>query len=182
MWFGIDRRVIVYPTSNNSLLNFVCIHPDSCSEIGGNEGWGKFGNKENLLAIYEGWDEDMLEMLKMAPSQSSDPDTNSTITLKTWHLLDMYPLPSFTKENLVLLGDAAHPYLPHQGQGAGSAIEDAAALAVVLGRDVRREEIQDRLKLYEAIRKARAHRIQEFSRVSGKEIEEGGAIVDSEFF
>ncbi|KAJ8066963.1 hypothetical protein OCU04_004342 [Sclerotinia nivalis] len=177
MWFGTDRRVIVYPTSSNSLLNFVCIHPDVLSESENNgEGWGKGGNKENLLKIYEGWDEDLLEMLKMAPLTTSS-DTNTTGTLKVWRLLDMHPLPTFTKENLVLLGDAAHPYLPHQGQGAGSAIEDAAALAVVLPGDVREEEIQERLKLYENIRMGRAHRIQEFSRVLGRDPGEGNDVV-----
>lgn len=181
MWFGFDRRVIVYPTSSNSLLNFVCLHPDSLSEIGNaGEGWGKGGDKKNLLKIYEGWDEDMLEMLKMAP-ESTSSDTNTTGTLKVWRLLDMHPLPTFTKENLVLLGDAAHPYLPHQGQGAGSAIEDAAALAVVLPGNVKREEIRERLKLYQDIRMGRAHRIQEFSRVLGKDPEEGSeVVVDSE--
>ncbi|ESZ95992.1 hypothetical protein SBOR_3612 [Sclerotinia borealis F-4128] len=185
MWFGSDRRVITYPTSSNSLLNFVCIHPDALSEPGAQgEGWGKGGDKENLIKIYEGWDEDMLEMLKMAPStspsSSSSPssETNTSGTLKVWRLLDMHSLPTFTKGNLVLLGDAAHPYLPHQGQGAGSAIEDAASLAVVLPRDVKKEEVGERLKLYKSIRMGRAHRIQEFSRVLGRDIGEGKEIVD----
>ncbi|TGO27314.1 hypothetical protein BPAE_0044g00490 [Botrytis paeoniae] len=177
MWFGTDRRVIVYPTSSNSLLNFVCLHPDALSESTDNgEGWGKGGNKENLLRIYEGWDEDMLELLRMAPLSDAS-DTNATDTLKVWRLLDMHSLPNFTKENLVLLGDAAHPYLPHQGQGAGSAIEDAAALAVVLPGDVRKEDIQERLKLYEEIRMGRAHRIQKFSRVLGRDPVEGDDVI-----
>lgn len=177
MWFGTDRRVIVYPTSSNSLLNFVCIHPDALSESEKNwEGWGKGGSIENLLKIYESWDEDMLEMLKMARSPTSS-DINTTGTLKVWRLLDMHPLPNFTRENLVLLGDAAHPYLPHQGQGAGSAIEDAAALAVVFPGDVKEEEIQERLKLYENIRIGRAHRIQEFSRILGRDPGEGNDVV-----
>jgi hypothetical protein len=28
MWFGSDRRVVMYPCDDNSMLNFVCIHPD----------------------------------------------------------------------------------------------------------------------------------------------------------
>lgn len=27
IWYEADRRIIMYPTSNNQLLNFVCIHP-----------------------------------------------------------------------------------------------------------------------------------------------------------
>ncbi|TGO91235.1 hypothetical protein BPOR_0034g00020 [Botrytis porri] len=177
MWFGTDRRVIAYPTSSNSLLNFVCLHPDALSENTDNgEGWGKEGDRENLLKIYDGWDKDMLELLKMAPLSDSS-DTSTTGTLKVWRLLDMYPLPTFTKENLVLLGDAAHPNLPHQGQGAGSAIEDAAALAVVLPGNVRKDDIQERLKLYEEIRMGRAHRIQEFSRILGRDPVEGDEVI-----
>ncbi len=29
MWFGSDRRVVMYPCNNNEMLNFVCIHPDT---------------------------------------------------------------------------------------------------------------------------------------------------------
>lgn len=27
IWYGRDRRVVMYPCSNNTKLNFVCIHP-----------------------------------------------------------------------------------------------------------------------------------------------------------
>ena len=51
-----------------------------------------------------------------------------------WGLYDREPLPTWTRGRLTLLGDAAHPMLPHAGQGANQAIEDAVALATVLGR------------------------------------------------
>ena len=35
---------------------------------------------------------------------------------------------------MTLLGDAAHPMLPHAGQGTNQAIEDAVVLASLLGR------------------------------------------------
>ena len=42
--------------------------------------------------------------------------------------------PVWTAGRLTLLGDAAHPMLPHSGQGANQAIEDAVTLAAVLSR------------------------------------------------
>jgi 2-polyprenyl-6-methoxyphenol hydroxylase-like FAD-dependent oxidoreductase len=82
-----------------------------------------------------------------------------TETLKVWKLLDMEVIPTWVKDRPVLLGDAAHPFLPHQDQGGGCAIEDAALLAVVLPQDTLVEEIPARLKLPEKIRYERANRI-----------------------
>jgi len=43
------------------------------------------------------------------------------------------PLPRWSSGRLTLLGDAAHPMLPHLGQGVNQALEDAVALATLLG-------------------------------------------------
>ncbi|EME40629.1 hypothetical protein DOTSEDRAFT_82231 [Dothistroma septosporum NZE10] len=84
-----------------------------------------------------------------------------------WVLLDMDEIPVWNKHRLALIGDAAHPFLPHQGQGAGAAIEDAAALAVVLPLGTQPAEVPQRLSLYDTIRHARATRIQHLSRIIG---------------
>ena len=54
-----------------------------------------------------------------------------------------------------------------QGQGAAIAIEDAAALSVVLPLGTKKEEVPDRLRLYDEFRHERATKIQYFSRVIG---------------
>ena len=97
-------------------------------------------------------------------------------SLKVWQLLDMETLPTWVNNKLALLGDAAHPFLPHQGQGGGQAVEDAAALAVVLPLGTQADEVAERLKLYETCRYERAHRIQEYTRQAGRCLGEDGKI------
>jgi len=117
-------------------------------------------------------------------------------TIRVWQLLDMEKLPTWTAGKMALLGDAAHPLTPRnalrhgevssvlrnvvdQGQGAAQAIEDAAALTVVLPGGTSISEIPERLRLYESIRYERAHKIQEFSRLAGQDWEHGRPRVDS---
>jgi len=166
IWYGTDRRVVMYPTSNNTLLNFVCIHPEEESEAG--DDWNNTSNKEALLRVYKDFDPSCVALLSKANAES----------LKSWKLLDMPILDKWVNDRLVLLGDSAHPFLPHQGQGAGIAMEDATALSVVLEKGLKRDEVPARLQLYEAIRYERANRIQEYSRRMGRDIQKD-AKVDS---
>lgn len=39
MWMGDDRRMVMYPCSNNTMMNFVGIHP---SELSASKGEGKY--------------------------------------------------------------------------------------------------------------------------------------------
>lgn len=50
-----------------------------------------------------------------------------------WRPVDTDLLPRFHRENLVLAGDAAHPFVPLTSQGVSAAIADAVALAKLLG-------------------------------------------------
>lgn len=159
IWYGSDRRIIMYPTSNNTVLNFVVIHPEKESAADADSSWGQQGNVNQMLDIFKGFDPVILCLLGKADPQ----------TVKVWKLLDMDTIPAWHYQRLALLGDAAHPFLPHQGQGAGAAIEDAISLAVVLGPETPVAEIPERLKLYHDIRHERATRIQGFSRLIGED-------------
>ncbi|KAF5002126.1 hypothetical protein FGRMN_609 [Fusarium graminum] len=161
MWMGDDRRLIMYPCSNNTVMNFVAIHPSSLS-AGANKGcgWGRGGSKELLLEVYRDFEPRVRELLSLVVVEE----------LKLWTLLDMDRIPTWHKDRLVLLGDAAHPFLPHQGQGGGIAIEDAASLAALLPLGTTVEDIPKRLALYEKVRDERAHTVQEFTRQAGEDL------------
>jgi salicylate hydroxylase len=84
---------------------------------------------------------------------------------KNWLLHDRDPLPGWTRGNVTLLGDAAHPTLQYLAQGACMAIEDA----VVLGAKLRGagSEVGAALQAYEQERYLRAIRVPITSRIFG---------------
>ena len=59
---------------------------------------------------------------------------------------------------VALLGDAAHPMPPYLAQGAGMAIEDAAALGQALAMDS--VDVETRLRRYALARWQRVARVQ----------------------
>jgi 2-polyprenyl-6-methoxyphenol hydroxylase-like FAD-dependent oxidoreductase len=75
-------------------------------------------------------------------------------------LCDREPLDVWGHGPVTLLGDAAHPMLPHAGQGAAQALEDAVALALALGRDPSPAS----LRRYEHVRAARTAKIVRLAR------------------
>ncbi|EXF78322.1 salicylate hydroxylase [Colletotrichum fioriniae PJ7] len=59
-----------------------------------------------------------------------------------------------------LLGDAGHPMMPHQSQGACMAIEDAAALGILFHPKYFNGDVKDTLEVYNTVRLPRATRVQ----------------------
>lgn len=63
------------------------------------------------------------------------PDLLSRTDVATsyvWRTADMDAVPCLFRENVVLVGDAAHPFLPFSTQGVNSALVDAVTLADAL--------------------------------------------------
>lgn len=81
-----------------------------------------------------------------------------------WALFDHPPAPTYYKGHLCLLGDAAHASTPHQGAGAGQAIEDAFILSNLLGQVTSADNVEQAFKAYDAIRRPRSQRVVTTSR------------------
>jgi 2-polyprenyl-6-methoxyphenol hydroxylase-like FAD-dependent oxidoreductase len=64
-------------------------------------------------------------------------------------LVDRDPLPRWGDGVVTVIGDAAHPMLPHTGQGAAQAIVDAVTLGGMLGGNV---DVEPTLRAFEAER------------------------------
>ncbi len=78
--------------------------------------------------------------------------TSATADLRCDELVDRDPIPFWGNGVVTLLGDAAHPVLPHTGQGAAQAIVDAVTLGKVLSGDA---DIPRALRLYERERRGK---------------------------
>jgi salicylate hydroxylase len=151
VWMGDGKHFMVFPVRRGELLNYVGFVPTQNQTI---ESWSAIGDRDELSASFAGWDPRVVELL------------DKVETCFWWGLYDRSPLPSWTKGRLALLGDAAHPMLPHLGQGANQAIEDGFALAVFLqGRQA--DEVGDILPRYETFRRARTDLVQAEARKNG---------------
>jgi 2-polyprenyl-6-methoxyphenol hydroxylase-like FAD-dependent oxidoreductase len=86
---------------------------------------------------------------------SAVADATSAEDLRLDRLFTRAAIDRWGEGRITLLGDAAHPVLPHTAQGAALALEDAVALGLALGRG--REPLQG-LRVYERVRSRRTAR------------------------
>lgn len=150
-WLGPGRHFLVFPVRAGQLINYVgFVTTDEPMK----ESWSARGEPAALAREFAGWD----PMVETIIAQ-----VKATFR---WGLFDREPLASWTRGRLTLLGDAAHPMLPHIGQGANQAIEDAVALATVLSH-ADRKSAPRALLIYEQLRRERTAGVQRMSRVSG---------------
>lgn len=80
------------------------------------------GRKKELESMFQDWFDSIFELIAA---------TDETDIIKT-DLYDRVPVLPWSKQNITLLGDAAHPTLPTLGQGACMALEDALIITKCL--------------------------------------------------
>ncbi|KAI0456129.1 hypothetical protein F5B21DRAFT_513484 [Xylaria acuta] len=156
------ERLVVYPCRSGTLLNCAFLHrATEADDLAGRESsWLDPGSVDNLVACLGAFGEETREFCKMAED------------LKLWSLMTRDPPPKFVKGKLALMGDAAHPMLPHQGQGGAQALEDAAALGALFAVDTAPEKVSELLEIYNEVRYDHTVTISIFSRVSIERREE----------
>ena len=97
------------------------------------------------LEAFAGWHPAVTELIGAVPQSPR------------WGLFARRPLAQWSRGPVVLLGDAAHAMLPHHGQGANQAIEDAFVLAQELGTA---GDVLAALHSYARRRRVRARQVQ----------------------
>jgi salicylate hydroxylase len=151
MWLGPGKHFLTFPVRRGELINFVGFVP--ADEVM-RESWTAPGDPDVLRAEFAGWDPRVGELLGHVRS-----------TFR-WSLYDRDPIPRWTRGRLTLLGDAAHPMLPHLGQGANQSIEDGMALSLLLGASDPRD-LPAALETYESVRRPRVAEVQLNARRNG---------------
>jgi salicylate hydroxylase len=151
MWLGKGKHFLSFPLRAGKLINYVGFVPAD-QEM--KESWSASGDPDVLRWEFAGWDPRIERLLSQVQA-----------TFR-WALYDREPLPSWTNGRLTLLGDAAHPMLPHLGQGANQGIEDGMALATILAR-ANRATAPAALLAYERLRRERVAQVQRGARENG---------------
>ena len=150
-WLGPGKHFLVFPVRANELVNYVGF---VTSDAPLRESWSAVADPLALAPEFAGWDplvETIIAKVK---------------TTFRWGLFDREPLSTWTRGRLTLLGDAAHPMLPHAGQGANQALEDAVTIATLLSR-ADRASAPRALRIYERLRHAHTAGVQRMSRFNG---------------
>lgn len=153
VWMGDGKHFMVFPVRGGELLNYVGFVPTDSETA---ESWSAVGDRDELAASFAGWDPRVTHLLEQVQ------------TCFWWGLYDRQPLSHWVHGRLALLGDAAHPMLPHLGQGANQAIEDGTALAVILQACAQQGgSVTQALTRYEALRRPRTAMVQAEARKNG---------------
>jgi salicylate hydroxylase len=157
-WCGPGTHVVYYGLDRGELVNLLAVYRPRRLPA-----WTEFSNRApatrgHALSIFEeySWDRRILDLVR-----------NIEGDMSFWALVELPRLPRWSRGRVLLLGDAAHAPLPHQGQGAGLAIEDAYALGALLARDGLKD-YDSAFQAFENLRKRRTWMVQAYSRVAGQ--------------
>ncbi|MEV0492138.1 FAD-dependent monooxygenase [Streptomyces atratus] len=152
LWLGPDQHLVCYPVSSGRQVSFgATVSASDWRE----ESWSARGDVAELATAYAGWHPDVARLIGAAE------------TVSRWALHDRQSIDRLSSGRVTVIGDAAHPMLPFQAQGANQAIEDAVVLAVCLA-DAGPGGLSAALRRYERIRLPRTTRIQRQSRDNAK--------------
>ncbi|MFI6504773.1 FAD-dependent monooxygenase [Nonomuraea typhae] len=151
IWGGPNCTMHVYPVRGGESLTFVAVVLDMTWEL---ESWSAPGDPRDLAAAFADWNPEVKSVISAAVTD-----------VRRWALYDREPLERWSAGRITLLGDAAHPMLPHLGQGANQAMEDGVALAHCLAAAP--GEVAEALRRYESIRLPHTAVVQRGSRGGG---------------
>ncbi|MGQ4273061.1 FAD-dependent monooxygenase [Terrihabitans sp. B22-R8] len=150
LWLGPGAHLVTYRLNGEGDLNLVAVTGGAAE----GRGWSNPGSSGEIREAFRRWSPVVQELIS-APAK-----------WMKWPLFDRDPSLVWGKGRATLLGDAAHPMLPHLAQGAAMAIEDASLLAARLAQN---PDHPDRaFRSYEAVRQPRTAAVALMARRNGR--------------
>ncbi|KAM0715807.1 hypothetical protein Q7P37_008321 [Cladosporium fusiforme] len=150
-WGGQEGKwdkIVLSPCNGGKLLSYYCFFPREQGDYM-NQSWGAESRPvEELLTPYPNLDPQVFRHLAIGKE------------IQPWKLWVHDPYAYLNKERVCLLGDAGHPMMPHQSQGACMAIEDAAALGILFSPAYFDGNVESSLAVYNKVRLPRVTRVQ----------------------
>ena len=154
-YLGYGGHVLTMPVELGAIMNVVAFHTAADGKWDDHK-WVLPMRKEDMNRDFADWGKDVKNILGLM----EQPDL--------WALFDHAPIPQLWQGNVCLLGDAAHASTPHQGSGAGMALEDAYVLSSLLSHVRGAEELEIAFEAYDHIRRPRDMNLVETSRACGE--------------
>jgi salicylate hydroxylase len=159
IWIGPDLHLVQYRLRGGTVMNNVAT---VASRKFANGERRDYGGPDELAEVFSRTTPQVQEMLGYVGKD------------KNWLLHDREPRAGWTRGNVALLGDAAHPTLQYLAQGACMAIEDSVVLSGLLAKAG--NDVPAALQAYETQRYLRTARVTITSRIFGDIIHaDGGA-------
>ncbi|ETS86813.1 hypothetical protein PFICI_00641 [Pestalotiopsis fici W106-1] len=148
-WLGPYRQLLGYPIRGGQDFNMVGVHLGRVAEP--NKSSEMVEDLDGMRSEFNDFDPVVRQLLGMVESA------------QRWQLQNLPPLDKWTTQSArcLLIGDAAHAMVPFLAQGASSAIEDGASLAVHLAACVSRDDIPGAIRAFEQHRQKRIAGIRE---------------------
>ncbi len=165
-WVGPNMHLVQYPLRHGELYNQVAVFKSNHYRPHSDD-WGTV---------------DELEETFSQTCQGVKSGLTKIKRNRRWALYDRLPANNWTRNNITLLGDAAHPMLQYIAQGACQALEDAVCLADSAGNYP--YDINWAFNAYQDIRFSRTARVQTSARQFGEiaHIDEMGATLRTAYF
>ncbi|OLO27898.1 3-hydroxybenzoate 6-hydroxylase [Alkalihalophilus pseudofirmus] len=150
MWIGPNLHVVQYPVRRGELYNQVVVF----KSLNYKEDSDDWGTPEEMDKVFEDAHPKVEKALSFIQRQIR------------WPMYDRLPIDNWTKGNITLLGDAAHPMLQYLAQGGVQALEDASYLADMLKKHGTNYEAA--FKQYQEERIPRTAKVQTTARTWGE--------------
>jgi len=137
-WIGPDVHFLFSTIKGGKDCCWVLTHKD---EHDIDESWVFPGKLEDVYKVLEGWDPVCKAIVEKTPA------------VVDWKLVYRDPLPTWVSKHarILLVGDAAHPFLPTSAQGATQAMEDGVTIAVCL-KKAGKENVPGAVRVHQEIR------------------------------